>query len=96
MKQDMKKPSVARQKAVGKRRSAVRPFKKRMLRAEKRVYWIESFMRDNWLALFEEIKANGELGPAHLYAWYRGETQMLEQSILELKYLDYETKEPKF
>jgi hypothetical protein len=51
-------------------------------------------MRENWLALFEEIKENGKLGKESLYAWYCGETMMLDQSILELEYLELQDKEP--
>lgn len=45
---------------------------------------IDKTMRDNWLALFEEMQLNGSQGAVKLYAWWLGEQYVIEQSIMEL------------
>ena len=50
-------------------------------------YQIEEWMRTNWLALFEELIANGD-NPDQLYEWFQGERTMIEQSIMELQWLE--------
>lgn len=52
---------------------------------------IDKHMRDNWLALFEEMKINRKHGPQSLAAWFDGEEELIDQSIFELKSLvEYE------
>jgi hypothetical protein len=51
-------------------------------------YCIDETMRTNWLALFEEMKVNAAGGPMKLYAWFMGETAIIDQSITELESLD--------
>ena len=51
-------------------------------------YQVESFERENWLTLFEELIANGDFGAKQLYAWFQEERDLIEQSILELQYLE--------
>jgi len=52
-------------------------------------YEIDKIMRDNYLALFKEIKANASKGPASLYAWFEEDGQeVIDQSIHELETLE--------
>lgn len=49
-----------------------------------KTYIIDDTMRNNWLALFEEMQVNGKDGMATLYTWWMGEQFLIEQSIFEL------------
>ena len=51
------------------------------------IYEIDNIMRDNWLALLEELQINGEKGPMNLYEWWKSEQFLIMQSITELKTL---------
>jgi hypothetical protein len=55
-----------------------------------KTYWIDEIMKNNYLALFEEIQINGAKGPMQLYAWYLGEQFIIEQSISELTMIQAE------
>jgi hypothetical protein len=54
--------------------------------SETKVYEVPAELRDNWLALFEEL-ASCE-NPMQLWAWANGEMSLIEQSIDELKSLE--------
>lgn len=47
---------------------------------------IDEQERDNWLALFEELKSMKS--PIELWAWREGEMELIDQSIMELLSLE--------
>ena len=53
-------------------------------------FLIPETMRNNWLALFEEMQINGKNGQATLFAWWMGEQFIIKQSIAELTMLQAE------
>lgn len=57
---------------------------------QQKTYSIDEQERGNWLALFDEIITNGEIGAKSLYAWYLDSKDIIEQSIVELETLDGE------
>jgi hypothetical protein len=57
---------------------------------QQKTYYVDEQERGNWLALFDEIVTNGDVGAAALYAWYLDSKDIIEQSIVELDTLDGE------
>jgi len=55
-----------------------------------KTYWIDDTMKNNWLALFEEMQINGADGMATLFTWWIGEQFIIKQSIAELTMLQAE------
>jgi len=48
---------------------------------------------NNTIALLEECLHNGDKGPLTLYAWFKGERHLIEDTIRELNYKGKEAKD---
>lgn len=45
------------------------------------------------IALLKECLCNGDEGPLTLYAWFKGERHLIEDTIKELNYEEIEAKD---